>query len=349
MEKLKIAIIGYGGMANYHIKNMKASRLFDISGVYDIDENKKKQIKKEGYKLYSDENELFNDKEITAVLIATPNEVHAPYAIKAAKAKKHILCEKPVTLNSDLLETMICEAEKNGVIFTVNQNRRWDKDYLKIKSIYDNKPFGKIYRIESRVMGSHSIPGDWRKYKKYGGGMIYDWGVHLIDQALQINKSKIVGVHCTTSYVYGFEVDDGVDLTLYFEDGMEYKIIIDTNSFINLPRWMAYGENGSAIIKDWLCRGKMVKVTDRIDIFNKGIKAGNGFTKTMADRSNKTVIKLKLPKVDIESNALYKNFIDAIKGVCKPIVNYDELKRVMRVMEVAFKAAEINQTIKTEI
>ena len=79
----------------------------------------------------------------------------------------------------------------------VHQNRRWDVDFLAMKQIHDSGELGKVLNIESRIHGSRGIPSDWRGIREHGGGMLFDWGIHLIDQLLQIFTGKIERIYCT--------------------------------------------------------------------------------------------------------------------------------------------------------
>ena len=79
---------------------------------------------------------------------------------------------------------MMDAAERTGNFLTVHQNRRWDEDFWTVKKILEEGKLGEVFRIESRVHGSRGIPGDWRQEKEHGGGMVLDWGVHLLDQAM---------------------------------------------------------------------------------------------------------------------------------------------------------------------
>ena len=349
MKKLKTAIIGFGGMAGYHYREMTNSGLFEVKGIYDIDPQACEKAKKHKLVVYDSYESLEADKEIEVVLIATPNDVHEFYAVRLAKAGKNIICEKPVTLSSESLERMIKAAKDNNVLFMVHQNRRWDKDFLIIKSIHDMGLTGNMYKVESNVTGSHGVPGSWRKIKAKGGGMLWDWGVHLIDQMLFMHPEKVTGVTCRGSFVYGLDCDDGIDMFLDFADGFEAKIYIDTNKFIPTPRWYAYGLDGTGIIKGWNCRGKIIKVKTFEDKKNKGINAGNGFTKTMANRSHSTVRKYRLPKVNIEKHAFYKNIYDCIRNGAEPVISNESVMRCMLVMEAGFKSMAEKRTIETEI
>ena len=105
-------------------------------------------------------------------------------AIAALEAGKNVICEKPVALSSEDLAEMIAASEKAGKLFTVHQNRRWDRDFRMIMNTLKAGKIGSPYTIESRVHGQNGVMHGWRAYKVAGGGMLLDWGVHMIDQLL---------------------------------------------------------------------------------------------------------------------------------------------------------------------
>ncbi|HOK82173.1 MAG: Gfo/Idh/MocA family oxidoreductase [Clostridiales bacterium] len=351
VDKIKLAIIGYGGMGHWHRVRMALSGYIDVVGAYDIDPEARKRATLWRLKAYESAGELMADKEVEAVLIATPNDSHEYYTLMAAAAKKHIICEKPVTLGSESLQRMIDAANQNGVIFTVHQNRRWDGDYLKAKYIMNCPEMGKVYRIISDVSSSHGLPGAWRKDKSKGGGMLWDWGVHLIDQLINAIDSPVVAVSCRADFVYGFDVDDGIDMFLDFADGTEGHIVINTNDFKPYPRWKIFGTNGTGIVKSWNSRGKMVIVRERFDRKNKGIDAGNGFTKTMADRSKSTIRTVRLKKKDAPPRkpAFYEGFYNTVRKGEPLLVSHESVMRCMKIMEAGFKSIAEKNVIKTEI
>ena len=353
---MKVAIIGFGGMADHHNKYI-IPRLNDsgykekleIAGIYDISEERINAAKELGLHCFNCPEEIYNDKSIDIVLVTTPNDLHLPYVLKALENGKHVICEKPLALNSEEVKTMYDMANKTGKVFEVHQNRRWDDDYLTIKNIYDKKEIGEIYQIESRVMGSNGIPGSWRRIYKQGGGMMLDWGVHLIDQMLQMIPYNITSVYCNYSYQAGEEVDDGFNLQVKFENGLLYKIVVDTNCYNELPRWQVYGKDGTATVTNWRANnveGKLSKVNLYKDDKLEGVEAGNGFTKTMAKRRVETIDELPLEVIKGNKNAFYTNFMNAILNNEKPIVTKDQVLRVFKVMETAYKSAQTNEVIK---
>ena len=349
---MKIVIIGYGGMGGYHAECLQkyAEEKFEfpieLAGIYDIDPARAAYAKERGIRAYASPEEIWADKSVNAVLIATPNDVHLPYVLAAAAAGKNIICEKPIALSSAEAQQMYDAAEKAGVVFTVHQNRRWDDDYLTVRNIIRRGDIGDVYKIESRVVGCNGLPGDWRKVRAQGGGMMLDWGVHLIDQMLQMIDSRVTSLYCDYSFIYGEEVDDGCDLLVNFENGVQYRVVVATDCFRHLPRWMVYGIDGTAVVEDWDLSGGMTRVLERVDKNLVGIRAGNGFTRTMAQRSHSSVERLPLPVVHAEPFAFYKNFAGACAGVQALAIRKDEVLRVFRLMEAAERSARENVVIK---
>ena len=353
---MKIAIIGYGGMGSFHAENLKhyaetsPEYPLELAGMYDIDPARAAVAEKNGIRAYAGAREIWEDKSVGAVLIATPNDFHAGYVKEAAEAGKNIICEKPIALTEKQAEEMYGYAEKAGVLFEVHQNRRWDDDYLTVKNIYDHpENIGGVYRIESRVMGGNGIPGGWRKKAAQGGGMMLDWGVHLIDQMLQMVKSTVVSLYCEYSYIYGEEVEDGCRLSVKFENGVEYLVVVSTDCFRSLARWQAYGTEGTATVQDWDLSGGMTRVLVKHDDNIAGIRAGNGFTRTMAPRIGNTVEQKVLPVVHAEPFAFYKNFAAACAGKEEKRIKKEEVLRVFRIMEAAARSAKENIVIKERI
>lgn len=181
MAAINFAIIGYGGMGSYHVQELMPSSFAKVVGIYDIAAAAQERASADGLHVYATLDELLTDDAVEAVLIATPNDVHKELSIVALRAGKQVICEKPVAINVGELDDILAVAAETGNVFMVHQNRRWDPDFLVIRDLYQNGAIGELVQIESRVHGANGIPGDWREQAKHGGGMLLDWGVHLID------------------------------------------------------------------------------------------------------------------------------------------------------------------------
>ena len=255
------------------------------------------------------------------------------------------MCEKPVTMNTEELDQVIEAARKNDRVFVVHQNRRWDEDFRAVKKLWDKGTLGRIFRIESRVHGSRGIPGDWRNQKCFGGGMVLDWGVHLLDQIMQTTNQKITSIYATLSYVTNEKCDDGFTVTITFEDGLVVIVEVGTSNFINLPRWYVLGENGSAVVDDWQQNGKIVMVSDWEKRDAVPVVTAAGLTKTMAPRTSETIKEYPLPKQTADIREYYRNVCKAIRGEEEQLIKHHELMRVMKLMEAIFESAEQKKVI----
>ncbi len=348
-NKKRFVVIGYGGMGKWHISHMLQSDVIEFAGVYDIDEERQEKARSRGMHAYDSFEAVLADPTVDGVTIATPNEFHMPLAIQALNAGKAVVSEKPVCLNSRELQAMIEAANRTGKLFTVHQNRRWDSDYLKMKEVYASGDLGEVFGIESRVQGSRGIPGDWRGHKEHGGGMILDWGVHLIDQMLGIvYDRKVEKVYCRCDHITNYEVDDGFRLDLYFENDLTARIEVGTSHFLPLPRYYMTGTNGSALIQSWTSDCEEVYCKDWNEKDVVPVVTAAGLTKTMAPRDESTIEKLSSPLPASDVHDFYRNVCLAMDGKAEQLIRHDQLMRVMNIMEAAFRSDEAGVPIAIE-
>lgn len=342
-----LVVIGYGGMGGWHVQHALKSDVVHLNGIYDIDPKKSELAESRGIHAYKSFEEVLNDKSVDMVTVAIPNDQHRPVVIKALEAGKNVICEKPVTLSSEDLEAMIAAANKAGKIFSVHQNRRFDVDALAMKQVYNSGEIGEIFNIESRIHGSRGIPSDWRGMKQYGGGMVYDWGIHLIDQILMIIKDDPIDtVFCRLDHITNTEVDDGFKLELMFKSGKRAYIEVGTYNFIAMPRFYMQGKGGTAMITDWREKCKVVKCKHWHESEVVPVETAAGLTKTMAPRDSITVDEYEIERPVSDVHDYYRNFVKAIDGIEPQMVTHDQMRLDMKVMEAAFESARLNQVIK---
>lgn len=349
MNKKKVAVVGYGGMGGWHTRHLLESDVAELAGIWDIDEKRRELANERGIHVYKSLEDVLSDESVDIVTIAVPNECHLPISVQAMEAGKNVISEKPVCLDHLELEKMIEASRRTGKLFTVHQNRRWDCDYLMMKQVYASGELGDVFGIESRIQGSRGIPGDWRGHKEHGGGMMLDWGVHLIDQMLGIvYDRKIEKIYCRFDHITNYEVDDGFKLDLYFEKELTARIEVGTSHFISMPRFYMTGTNGSAMINSWTenCRVVCCKNWDEKDVVP--VVTAAGLTKTMAPRHENTISEHEIERPESDVHDFYRNVCLAIDGKAEQIVRHDQLMRVMRIMEAAFKSDELGVPVEFE-
>ena len=348
-NKIIYGLIGFGGMGKWHTEILENVPEIELAGIYDIKEEKRKLAEEAGFHTYETEEAMLADESIDVILVATPNDTHRPIALRAMEAGKNVIVEKPATLSLKELTELEDMAGKTGQFLTVHQNRRWDEDLLTVREILKDQTMGEIFRIESRVHGSRGIPGDWRKEKAHGGGMVLDWGVHLFDQIFRLTgERRLKTVYATLTNVTNQEVDDGFTAVLRFEGGLEVLVEVGTNNFISLPRWYVLGENGSAVVEDWDLSGKIVKAFSEEEKEIVPVRTAAGLTKTMAPRREDTIRVEELPRVPGDIADFHRNVAAVLLRGEEPAVKLPEVKRVMRLMETVFESAEKNHVMDFE-
>ena len=348
--KKNIAVVGYGGQGGWHADHALKSDVVALAGIYDIKSERNALAESKGIHVYASFEEILADPKVDIVVIATPNDSHQSLVIRALEAKKTVVCEKPVEMTVSALDEMIEASNRTGSLFTVHQNRRWDVDFLAIKEIITSEKIGAPLRIESRIHGSRGIPSDWRCQKAYGGGMILDWGVHLIDQMLQlVPNDTVTRVACACTHITNKEVDDGFRLDLTFASGITAYIEVGTYNFIALPRFYMQCKNGTAIVEDWRKPAHVVKCKHWHESDVLPVQTAAGITKTMAPRDEVTVDEYDWTKPVSDVHDFYRNVVRAIDGKEGMLIRHKELRRVMQIMEAAFASDASGEPIKTEI
>lgn len=339
MKAINFAVIGYGGMGSYHANNIMPteSERIHLMGTFDISSDRQALAKEKGLKNYESLEAVLCDDEIEAILIATPNDCHKAIAIEALKAGKHVVCEKPVAMNTAELDEILAVSKATGNTFMVHQNRRWDPDFLIIRDLYQNKKIGEVFQIESRVQGANGIPGDWRHLKAHGGGMLLDWGVHLLDQLLWLIDSPINKVAIDFSYILGDEVDDGFATFITFENGVKAVVEVGTTNYTQLPRWYVKGTQGTAKIEDWDLSGEIVVATGNENVnVPEPIQAGVGLTKTMAPPCEEATKKQEINAVEADFVPFYRNFFEVVREGAKPIVSNEQVRKNLSLIDDMF-------------
>lgn len=346
----RFGVIGYGNMANYHVIKIAKPDGIKYCAAYDINSKRLEVAKRDGLCIYDNLERMFEEEKLDAVLIATPNDSHKEYALRAIERGIHVICEKPATLNSSELVEIMDAAEKHQVLFSVHQNRRLDIDFQIMKKVYEENMLGKIFRIESRVQGSREIAPTWRRNRENGGGMLYDWGVHLIDQILYLIDSKVVSVYAEFQYLRQEEVDENVRVQMQFENGLSALVEIGTCNYIMLPLWYMCGVEGTAQIDYWDLKGKVCQLIDTDVAFADEIPPSvAGPSITMAPRSEDTMRECPLPEPEYDKDLFYKNFVNALEGTEELFVKPTEVLRTSYIIDLAFESGHRKEVIRCNV
>jgi len=224
MEKLKLGIIGSGRIGKVHIATLVQSvPQASVLAIADVNLDSANEVAK-GFgisSVYSNYMDIINHPEIEAVVICSPTDTHAQYIIDAAKAGKHIFCEKPVDLSLEVIQSAIDAAKTAGVKLMVGFNRRFDPNFMKIKQLVIDGKIGdpQILKITSR--DPEPPPAE---YSAVSGGMFMDMTIHDFDMARYIAGSEVTEVYTKASVLVDPAIGEAGDvdtaiITLTFANG----------------------------------------------------------------------------------------------------------------------------------
>ena len=190
-KDIKVGVIGYGGafnMGRRHLKDMQTAGMTPVC-VTEVDPERRKVAEEEfpGIDTYASVTQMLKNSDVNLLVLITPHNTHAKLALQCLKAGRNGISEKPLAITTAECDARIREAKKRRLVLTTYHNRHWDGCVLEaLKHIKREKAIGDVYRVEAHI-GGYGQPGDWwRSSKSISGGILYDWGVHLLEYALQI-------------------------------------------------------------------------------------------------------------------------------------------------------------------
>jgi scyllo-inositol 2-dehydrogenase (NADP+) len=188
MQTINVALCSFG-MSGwvFHAPFIHAHPGFGLYAVYERSKNLANE-KYPGTKTYRSLDEMLADENVRLVIVNTPNATHYEFAKKALQAGKHVVVEKPFTIEVEEAEELIALAKKQDKVLSVYQNRRWDSDFLTVKKVLDQKLLGDIAEAEIHFdrYKEELSPKLHKETPGPGTGALYDLGSHLIDQAIQL-------------------------------------------------------------------------------------------------------------------------------------------------------------------
>ena len=198
-SQIKVGVVGYGGafnMGRQHLREMQAAGMTPVA-VAEPDAARLSVAAEEfpGIETYQDVTTMLRRSAVHLIVLITPHNTHAALALQCLKAGRHVVCEKPLAITTAEVDAMIRAAAKSGVMLSTYHNRHWDGRILQaVEMVRKQKLIGDIVRIQCH-MGGYSQPGDWwRSSNSISGGILYDWGVHLLEYSLQLIDSPATEV-----------------------------------------------------------------------------------------------------------------------------------------------------------
>lgn len=356
MEDIRIAVIGHGFMGHEHETMLSQMEGIRLVGFSDRDPKQLDDVR-EGLKRYESNEALLADPEVDVVLIAANNNQHHDLVIQAAEAGKDIICEKPAAMSLEELDDMVRVTNECGVKFTVHHQRRLDQDFRIMKEIFDQKALGDVYMMKNSLYGFNGNMHDWHVYISEGGGMLYDWGVHLIDQILfMMPEAKITSIYADVRNVINFEVDDYFKILLRFDNHVMAEVELGTYLLADKPQdkwferhWIMSGNKGTAYVDGFEPEGKIVRTTELLtNVRGSRTMTAAGPTRSFGPPAPGKIITEDVPKVNTCHRDYFENYKKAYYGKEDFLVKIPETRRVLAVMDAVRKSAETGKSVDFE-
>ncbi|MEE4403383.1 oxidoreductase [Enterobacter mori] len=342
-KTINIALIGYGFVGKtFHAPLIQSIEGLTLAVVSSRDEEKVKRDLPNVLVVATPE-EAIQHPDVDLVVIASPNATHAPLAALALNAGKHVVVDKPFTLDMQEARELIALADEKQRLLSVFHNRRWDSDFLGIKQVIEEGRVGKVKLFESHIDRFRpEVRVRWREQNVPGSGLWFDLGPHLIDQTLQLFglPQSVQGNIATLRD--GAEINDWAHVVLNYP---EHKVILHASMLVagGTSRFTVHGDKASV-------------VKARIDQQEAQLLAGViPGSESWGEDSDDMVLfdaagdatRLKTPKGD--QRQYYINVRDALTGTIGNPVHPVEALAVMAVLEAAVRSSETGTTQMLEL
>jgi UDP-N-acetyl-2-amino-2-deoxyglucuronate dehydrogenase len=331
---LSFAIIGCGNIAKRHAEQIQV--VGKLVAVCDIVRSKAVELRKKySAEVFSSIEELFaNKKEIDVTVICTPNGLHASHSIISLRAGCHVLCEKPMAINSSDCLLMIQEAEKAGKhLFVVKQNR-FNPPVVAVKKLLDERKLGNIYSIQLNCFWNRNekyYENSWKGTMTLDGGTLYTQFSHFIDLLYwmfgDIKQVKAFKKNFAHKNIIEFE-DAGV-VILEFENKIMGTINYTVNSFQkNMEGSLTiFGEKGTVKIGgQYLNVLEYQQIQDHVIPELPKSNTVNEYGSYQGSMSN--------------HDKVYQNLIDVIQNNAVMIANSNDGLKTVQIIEKIYAAAE---------
>ena len=346
MQKLNLGIIGLGWPGQMHAHAIRAIEGANVYASADSDETRRNDFESgfspiKSYRSYED---LLRDRKIDAVIICLPNFLHFPVSLAALEAGKHVLCEKPPTLNGAEMTVLREEARKRSLIYSFSRQFRFTPRMRVAKKAIDDGRLGEIYHAQATFVRSRGIPvgvGNWfTEKKRSGGGALIDIGIHALDAVWYLmGTPRPVSIsakvfrnfaHLTTAAV--FDVDDAAYAFIRFANGaiVQLETSWAGNLTDDVPPRKYFGQE---LVNSTIYGTKGSLRLNPLALFE--------------DRQGEIAkIHLDVPEIEPSGFELQlTNFLDAIRGRSPLINNADQALALMEMIDAIYASSDLDREV----
>ena len=344
-KRCNLGVIGTGWPGQQHARVMRAIPEARLYACADLDDARRAAFAQafSPRKSYSDYRDLLQDREIDAVIICLPNFLHFHASLAALEAGKHVLCEKPPTMNAAEMKVLEAEAAQRGLVYYFGRQFRFTPGMRAAKRLIGDGRLGKIYHAHATWVRSRGIPqgvGGWFTAKeRSGGGALIDIGVHALDSAWYLMGtpqplSVSAQVYRNFEHLVRdpvFDVEDAAFGFIRFDNGA--VVYLETSWAANLPDDIPTGD----------CFGR--------ELNNSTIYGTKGTVRlkplTFFEDQNGALTTVPIvPPDDRDSFELQlRNFLDAVAGRAEPVNSAAQAVQLMEMLDAIYASSVMGREV----
>ncbi|MBB6729989.1 Gfo/Idh/MocA family protein [Cohnella zeiphila] len=253
---IRLGIVGFGRIVELvHLPTLRKLSEFAVRGIYDLTPQRRELAVRRGFPAFDSLDGLFG-AELDAVLVATPPSSHFAAAAEALRRGLHVMIEKPVAPTAEEAERLLTLAAEANRTVGVFHNRRFDPDALLVRQTLRDEALGRVLFAERRHhsfgsgawFGVKSFRPEWRNERRFGGGALLDWGVHLADQLLHLGLGRYerpLAAHIGSLRWEQGDADDYVQASFRLDSGVLLSFEVNFGSAASPPLWIVGGDRAT--------------------------------------------------------------------------------------------------------
>ena len=344
-NSIKTAITSFGmsGLV-FHGPLLKVNQGFEVVNILERSKNISQKLFPEA-KIVRSYNEILGNSEVELVIVNTPDKFHYQMAKQALLSGKHIVVEKPVTLDSIQAAELVNLAREKGLIFTVYQNRRWDGDFRTVQKVLAENKLGRLVEFESHYDRYRTfITADsWKEEGDEFAGVLYNLGSHMVDQVYVLfGKPKAVTAHLKIVRTGGV-VTDYYDIRLEYEN---FSALLKCSYLVKKPgpRYILHGEFGTFYKSGLDPQEEMLKAGNLPVGESWGTEPASEWGKIFYEKDGNDFEEV-IETLPGNYNIFYNNVFDAIRNGAELFVKPEEAVEVLKILEACLKSNREKRTV----
>jgi len=350
-EPIRVGVVGFGLAGRiFHTGVVQATPGLELACVVQRSGDEA-ALEYPGIKLARSVEEMLKDVSIQLVVIATPSYSHYELAKQCLREQRHVVVDKPFTLRSEEAADLIRVARERKLLLTVYQNRRWDSGFQTIRQVLDSGELGRIVSYDSHFDRFRSEPRRdvWRESGGPGGGILFDLGAHVIDEALVLfgtPDSIFASVRVDRENAV---VDDAWDIFLRFERPRPMTALLRSTltACAPRPRCVIHGTRGSFTKWGIDPQEDQLKAGMTFDSPGFGEEPESGWGEVRLCADGETIVR-RVRTLRGDYRGYYANVRDALLGKAELAVKPEQAWRTTRLIELARESSSLGRRLKVD-